>query len=136
MCNNLPLFLQYSFISCSFCFIFYRITHALSQRLQALFTSLANSLFKPSVKYLNETNITKADPENGKDTSNLFFESDVEKSVLLLEQVLKTLLSVFTFDLYRFASKERFERFEILVQPLVDQVNIFLIIYWFWLKTH
>ncbi|CAH0381352.1 unnamed protein product [Bemisia tabaci] len=103
--------------------IFYKITHALSQRLQALFTSLANSLFKPSVKYLNETNITKADPENGKDTSNLFFESDVEKSVLLLEQVLKTLLSVFTFDLYRFASKERFERFEILVQPLVDQLE-------------
>lgn len=56
---------------------------------------------------------------NKSKTEKPFFKSD-KKSIYLIENILKTFSSVFLYDTQNFVNKDRFET---IMQPLVDQLE-------------
>lgn len=90
---------------------FYNLSNVFAQSLKGLFVLFAGHFLKNASEVLNECNTIKSE--------QLYYE-DNEKNILLLENVLKTLQAVFTYDNQKFINKERFD---VLMQPLVDQLE-------------
>lgn len=90
---------------------FYALSNTVSRNLKSLFVLFAGHILNNAASILNLCNISKE--------TKLYYE-DVEKTVLLLEYVLKTLYSIFLHDTRKFIDKERFD---LLIQPIVDQLE-------------
>ncbi|GLH02314.1 HEAT repeat-containing protein 1 homolog [Gryllus bimaculatus] len=94
---------------------FYRVSHSIAECLKGLFVLFAGHFIKNAASLLDQTNLCKSNPlVYGKS------QSGKAKSLLLLDAVLKTLHSIFLYDSAQFLNKERFDT---LMQPLVDQLE-------------
>ncbi|XP_071799913.1 HEAT repeat-containing protein 1-like [Asterias amurensis] len=93
----------------------YRLSDAIADKLKSLFTLFAGHLVAKAADLLDSNNTHKTDKP--------FFEESTdsdEKSSLLLVRILDCLHKCFMYDKGTFVSKERFQR---LMQPLVDQIE-------------
>ncbi|KAL1109945.1 hypothetical protein AAG570_014102 [Ranatra chinensis] len=88
---------------------FYRLSSRIAESLKGLFVLFAGHFVSDAARLLDENNADKKQTDD-----------DVTTSCLLLDSVLRTLLTVFTYDSKHFVTKERFN---ILLQPLVDQLE-------------
>ncbi|XP_067001904.2 HEAT repeat-containing protein 1 [Anabrus simplex] len=94
---------------------FYRLSSGIAEGLKGLFVLFAGHFVKNAASMLDQNNISKSE--------TLYFgsgEAAESKSLLLVEYVLKTLHNVFLHDSHHFLTKERFDT---LMQPLVDQLE-------------
>lgn len=90
---------------------FYALSSSIAESLKSIFVLFAGHFINNAAQILDSCNTIKND--------TLYFDEQ-EKNELLLGHVLKTLHTVFTYDNSKFISKDRFE---ILMQPLVDQLE-------------
>ena len=91
---------------------FYAFSSNVAKNLKGLYVLFAGSLVNNIADILNLCNTVKIE--------QLLFE-EVEWNVLLLEHVLSTLHSICLYDTYKFINSK--ERFDVLMQPLVDQLE-------------
>lgn len=112
---------------------FYKLSHGMAECLKGLYVSFAGHFLKNAAELLDHCNISKIGEKdtddqlpqesNGPRHEELFFGSGQiaeEKSATLVNSILKTLNYVFLYDSQNFLSKERFET---LMQPIVDQLE-------------
>ncbi|KAI4465037.1 bap28 [Holotrichia oblita] len=90
---------------------FYALSSNIADNLKTLYVLFAGHIVNNAAIVLDLCNTVK--------NSTLYYESQ-EKSLMLLELVLKTLHSIFLYDNRNFIDKERFD---ILMQPIVDQLE-------------
>nr|CAD7598236.1 unnamed protein product [Timema genevievae] len=93
---------------------FYRLSSSIAEHLKGLFVLFAGHFLKNAAGLLDANNLAKTD--------TLYFGSGKlakTKANLLLQQILKTLHRVFMYDRQKFINKERFD---VLMQPIVDQL--------------
>ncbi|KAJ2944524.1 hypothetical protein O0L34_g3869 [Tuta absoluta] len=90
---------------------FYRLSSAIADRLKGLFVLFANHFIKNAADLLDSCNISK--------TEDLFFDSE-DKCISLINYIIKTLYLVFLYDSQSFINNDRFET---LMQPIVDQLE-------------
>lgn len=90
---------------------FYNLSSGIAYSLKGLFVLFAGHFLNNAAQILDLCNKTKSE--------ELYFSED-NKNLLLLEYVLKTLNAVFLYGNQRFINKDRFD---ILMQPLVDQLE-------------
>lgn len=90
---------------------FYSLSSGIAECLKGLFVLFAGHFINNAASVLDACNPLK--------TTELYFE-DETKTVTLLENVLKTLNFVFLYDTQTFVTKERFD---VLMQPIVDQLE-------------
>lgn len=94
---------------------FYRLSSSIAECLKGLFVLFAGHFIKNAADMLDQNNKAK--------TEDLYFGkgNDAEaKAAVLLEYILKTLHKVFLYDSHNFTNKERFDS---LMQPVVDQME-------------
>ncbi|XP_047117771.1 HEAT repeat-containing protein 1 [Schistocerca piceifrons] len=94
---------------------FYRLSSNIAECLKGLFVLFAGHFIKNAAQMLDQNNETK--------TEDLYFGKGEEaeaKAAVLLEYILKTLHKVFLYDSHNFTNKERFDS---LMQPVVDQME-------------
>lgn len=87
----------------------------LAEGLKGLFVLFAGHFLQNAATLLNATNVTK--------TEKPYFgpgEANEAKAILLLENIIQTLHTVFLFDSSTFLTKDKFQA---LLHPLVDQVS-------------
>lgn len=89
---------------------FYSFSYGVANSLKGLFVLFAGHFINNAATVLESCN-TKNQP--------LYFEEE-HKNIELLENILKTLNLVFMYDSHKFVNKERFD---ILMQPVVDQLD-------------
>ncbi|KAK3912207.1 HEAT repeat-containing protein 1 [Frankliniella fusca] len=112
---------------------FYKLSHGIAECLKGLYVSFAGHLIKNAAELLDHCNVSKIGEKDSDDElphesdgprhQELFFGSGQaaeEKSAALVNSILKTLNYVFLYDSQNFLSKERFET---LMQPIVDQLE-------------
>ncbi|CAH1243056.1 HEATR1 [Branchiostoma lanceolatum] len=94
---------------------FYRLAEAMADRLKSLFVLFAGHVVKNAAATLDSNNVIKAEEP-------FFGDSDTEqrKSSLLLGYIMDCLYKVFLYDNENFVNKETFD---LLMQPLVDQIE-------------
>nr|CAD7441758.1 unnamed protein product [Timema bartmani] len=93
-----------------------RLSSSIAEHLKGLFVLFAGHFLKNAAGLLDANNLAKTD--------TLYFGSGKlakTKANLLLQQILKTLHGVFMYDRQKFINKERFD---VLMQPIVDQVRL------------
>ncbi|XP_023023708.2 HEAT repeat containing 1 homolog l(2)k09022 [Leptinotarsa decemlineata] len=90
---------------------FYNLSAGVAQSLKGIFVLFAGHFINNAAQTLDSCNTAKSE--------ELFFSED-SKTKLLLERVLGTLDAVFLYDSQKFVNRERFD---ILMQPLVDQLE-------------
>ncbi|CAH1183154.1 unnamed protein product [Phaedon cochleariae] len=90
---------------------FYNLSSGIAKSLKGLFVLFAGHFVNNAAQVLDASNKVK--------NEELYFDDDA-KNALLLENVLKTLDCVFLHDNQKFVNKDRFD---ILMQPLVDQLE-------------
>ncbi|XP_059059367.1 HEAT repeat-containing protein 1 [Achroia grisella] len=90
---------------------FYRLSAAIANQLKGLFVLFAGHFIKNAAQLLDACNNSK--------TEDLYFDSE-EKCAVLVTCIVKTLQMVFLYDSQNFLNKERFET---LMQPVVDQLE-------------
>ncbi|XP_044269231.1 HEAT repeat-containing protein 1 homolog [Tribolium madens] len=90
---------------------FYALSSGIAEALKSLFVLFAGHFLNNAAQILDSCNVIRSE--------TLYFD-DEKKNVLLLENVLKTLHAVFLYDNHKFVNKDRFE---VLMQPLVDQLE-------------
>ncbi|XP_052757837.1 HEAT repeat-containing protein 1 [Galleria mellonella] len=90
---------------------FYRLSAAIANQLKGLFVLFAGHFMKNAAELLDSCNNSK--------TEDLYFDSE-DKCVVLVRCIVKTLHMVFLYDSQNFLNKERFET---LMQPVVDQLE-------------
>ncbi|CAH2066051.1 unnamed protein product, partial [Iphiclides podalirius] len=90
---------------------FYRLSSAIADKLKGLFVLFAGHFIKNAAELLDACNTSKSE--------QLYYESD-EKCVSLVSHIVRTLHVVFSYDSQSFLNKDRFET---LMQPVVDQLE-------------
>ncbi|XP_022904359.2 HEAT repeat-containing protein 1 [Onthophagus taurus] len=90
---------------------FYSLSSEVASCLKGLFVLFAGHFLNNAATILDSCNLLKQ--------TEIYFE-DEQKSLLLLDYVLKTLYVIFLHDSRRFINKERFD---VLMQPIVDQLE-------------
>lgn len=96
----------------------FRLSHALAESLKGLFVLFAGHFLQKAANLLDATNLSKTEEDYfGNSTKG------VTKSIALLESILKTLHSVFLYDSTESSNFLNKDKFEVLLHPLVDQVN-------------
>lgn len=90
---------------------FYSLSSGIAECLKGLFALFAGHFINNAASALDSCNSIK--------TSELYF-ADESKTLTLLENILKTLNSVFLYDTQTFVTKDRFD---LLMQPIVDQLE-------------
>ncbi|KAK9888598.1 hypothetical protein WA026_000833 [Henosepilachna vigintioctopunctata] len=90
---------------------FYNVSCNLAKHLKSLFVLFSGCFICNAAQILDSCNKVKTD--------SLYFD-DKEKCAILLEKVIETLLYVFKYVTVKFINRERFE---ILMQPLIDQLE-------------
>ncbi|XP_053394592.1 HEAT repeat-containing protein 1-like isoform X2 [Mercenaria mercenaria] len=95
--------------------VFYKLAERLAERLRSLFTLFAGHIITHAAKMLDENNNMKQEDK--------FFQADNAKysrSCQLLEFILDCINKCCVYDTEGFINKERFD---LLMQPLVDQLE-------------
>lgn len=87
------------------------MSSAIADQLKGLFVLFAGHFIKNASELLDSCNNSK--------TEELFFDSE-EKCITLVKYIIKTLHVVFLYDSQNFINKDRFET---LMQPVVDQLE-------------
>lgn len=90
---------------------FYRVSSAIADKLKGLFVLFAGHFIKNAAELLDSCNKSK--------TEDLYFDTE-EKCITLVNYIIKTLHIVFLYDSQNFLNKDRFET---LMQPVVDQLE-------------
>ncbi|CAH0404614.1 unnamed protein product [Chilo suppressalis] len=90
---------------------FYRLSSAIADQLKGLFVLFAGHFMKNASELLDSCNNSK--------NEDLFFDSE-DKCLELVKYIIKTLHIVFLYDNQNFLNKEKFET---LMQPVVDQLQ-------------
>ncbi|KAF9811952.1 hypothetical protein SFRURICE_021309, partial [Spodoptera frugiperda] len=90
---------------------FYRLSCAIADKLKGLFVLFAGHFIKNASDLLDSCNNSK--------TEDLYFDSE-DKCLTLVKYIVKTLHTVFLYDSQSFLNKDRFET---LMQPVVDQLE-------------
>lgn len=90
---------------------FYALSSNIADNLKTLYVLFAGHIINNAAIVLDLCNSVKH--------STLYYESQ-EKSLMLLELVLQTLYTIFLYDNHNFIDKERFD---LLMQPIVDQLE-------------
>ncbi|CAG9854683.1 unnamed protein product [Phyllotreta striolata] len=90
---------------------FYNLSSKIAQSLRGLFVLFAGHFINNAADILNACNRVK--------NEELYYDDD-SKNILLLEKVLATLDAVFLHDSQKFVNRDRFD---VLMQPLVDQIE-------------
>lgn len=90
---------------------FYALSSGIAEALKSLFVLFAGHFLNNAAQILDACNVVK--------TETLYFDNE-KKNILLLGNVLRTLHAVFLYDNHKFVNKDRFE---VLMQPLVDQLE-------------
>ncbi|XP_018325766.1 HEAT repeat-containing protein 1 [Agrilus planipennis] len=90
---------------------FYHLSYEIANSLKGLFVLFAGHFLNNAANLLDACNVIKQ--------KELYFENE-EQNVLLVENILKTLNAVFLYDTQRFVNKERYD---VLMQPIVDQLE-------------
>lgn len=90
---------------------FYRLSSAIADKLKGLFVLFAGHFIKNASDLLDACNNSK--------TEDLYFDSEA-KCLMLIKYIVKTLHTVFLYDSQSFLNKDRFET---LMQPVVDQLE-------------
>lgn len=114
--------------------LFSRLSCGIAECLKGLYVSFAGHFLKNAAELLDHCNLSKVGEEDKEDSmpqesnshryEDLYFggHTDAEdKCATLMVSILKTLHYVFLYDSQNFLSKERFET---LMQPIVDQVSV------------
>ncbi|KAK6619287.1 hypothetical protein RUM44_003669 [Polyplax serrata] len=97
---------------------FFRLSHALAESLKGLFVLFAGHFLQKAANLLDATNLSKTEEDYfGNSTKG------VTKSIALLESILKTLHSVFLYDSTESSNFLNKDKFEVLLHPLVDQLE-------------
>ncbi|OXU28122.1 hypothetical protein TSAR_002629 [Trichomalopsis sarcophagae] len=94
---------------------FYRLSANIAECLKSLFVLFAGHFLKHAASLLTGNNMINANEE----TLEITLEDEASK-IELIEEILLTLLRVFTYDAHDFVNQERFET---LMQPIVDQLE-------------
>ncbi|XP_028404436.1 HEAT repeat-containing protein 1-like isoform X2 [Dendronephthya gigantea] len=97
--------------------VFYHLADRMADKLKGLFVLFAGYLVKNTASILDSTNITKTESFF---SGEYWDDEATEKSDQLLGYVLDCFYKCFLYDNQRFVNKERFDR---LLQPLVDQIE-------------
>lgn len=95
---------------------FYRLSSSIAESLKSLFVLFASDLITNAAKLLDDCNLMKQDNEMEK----LYFPNSERKNVNLIKNILKTLDSILLYDNQNFITPHRFD---VLMQPLVDQLE-------------
>lgn len=90
---------------------FYSLSSGIADCLKGLFVLFAGHFINNAASVLDSCNSIK--------TTQLYFE-DEAKTLTLLDNIVKTLNCVFLYDTQTFVTKERFD---VLMQPIVDQLE-------------
>ena len=91
----------------------------MAESLKGLFVSFAGHFLQKAANLLDATNLSK--------TENNYYEKSRDgerKCGILIENILKTLHSVFLYDSTESSNFLNKDKFEVLLHPLVDQVRI------------
>lgn len=94
---------------------YFRLSANIAECLKSLFVLFAGHFLKHAASLLTGNNIITANDE----ALEITLEDEASK-IELIEEILLTLLRVFTYDAHDFVNQERFET---LMQPIVDQVE-------------
>lgn len=98
------------------------MSYSLAENLKGLFVLFAGYFLQKAAHLLDLTNLSK----NEKDCFGSSEREEI-KSITLLENILKTLHSVFLYDSTESTNFLNKDKFEVLLHPLVDQVSLFII---------
>ncbi|CAF0927557.1 unnamed protein product [Adineta ricciae] len=102
---------------------FYRLTFILSKKLKGLFTLFAGHIIQHSANVLNQLNSSKTAGESSDEFKITFRKKYAEESQLeLINGILSTISNLCLFDSVGFITDDRFQ---ILLMPVVDQLNNF-----------
>lgn len=96
---------------------YFILSNKISKSLKSLFVLFASDFIEDAAELLNKCNQSKSENESS--------SSSPLSDVLLLKNILNTLYNVFLYDSSKFVNPHRFD---ILMQPLVDQLENPLII--------
>lgn len=92
---------------------YYRILCDVSEKLKSIFVLFASNFIRNAAEMLVKNNVA-----HQKQFDNVCVSE--EKTVLLIDSILKTLHNVFKYDTVKFLTKDRFN---MLVEPLVNQIE-------------
>lgn len=92
-------------------FFTFRLSSAIAAQLKGLFVLFASHFIKNAAELLDSCNNSK--------TEEYYFDSE-DKCLTLIKYIIKTLNIVFLYDSQSFLNKDRFET---LMQPVVDQLE-------------
>lgn len=97
---------------------YFVLSAKIAEALKSLFVLFANDIIKDAADLLDQCNSSKTE-------SDLYFPGSIQKNKLLIKNILKTLHKIFLHDSKDFINEHRFD---ILMQPLVDQLQNPLVI--------
>jgi U3 small nucleolar RNA-associated protein 10 len=99
---------------------FYKLSSHVAGALKSLFVLFAPDIIKNAAILLDECNAFE-----GKDANMVYFTDQPQKNVILIENILNTFYQIFLYDNQHFINKLRFD---IVMQPIVDQLHNTLIL--------
>lgn len=92
---------------------FFRLSSEIAKSLKSLFVLFAGDFIQNATDWLNKLNASTEENEEKK-------IENVEKSVILIESIIETLYQTFLYGSTGFINHSRFD---VLLQPLVDQIE-------------
>lgn len=96
---------------------FFRLTNEISISLKSLFLLFASDVIDSAANLLNKSNPARSD--------GLLFDNDNRLNLYLTEFILSSLQNIFLHDHQNFINSQRFE---IIMQPIVDEIENELVI--------
>lgn len=94
---------------------FYKLSNHIAESLKSLFSLFAGNLVENASELLNSCNYSTLE-----DKKMIYFPNGSDQNIALIQNITKTFYLIFLHDSYNFVNVSRFN---ILMQPLVDQLE-------------
>lgn len=94
---------------------FYKLSNHIAESLKSLFSLFAGNLVENASELLNSCNYSTLE-----DKKMIYFPNGSDQNIALIQNITKTFYLIFLHDSYNFVNPARFN---ILMQPLVDQLE-------------
>lgn len=94
---------------------FYKLSNHIAESLKSLFSLFAGNLVENASELLNSCNYSTLE-----DKKMIYFPNGMDQNIALIQNITKTFYLIFLHDSYNFVNVSRFN---ILMQPLVDQLE-------------
>lgn len=94
---------------------FYKLSNHIAESLKSLFSLFAGNLVENASELLNSCNYSTLE-----DKKMIYFPNGSDQNIALIQNITKTFYLIFLHDSYNFVNTSRFN---ILMQPLVDQLE-------------